>query len=127
MKPVLNKDKYPKQCLFCGALLNGRTDKKFCDDDCRNNYYYQNNNQQKSYIKNINNILNHNRNILQTLNHGIKTIVRKQDLVEKQFDFEKFTGIYHTKKGKKYHIIYDHAYSFLNEDSIMLIKYKDNK
>lgn len=27
-----------KQCLFCGSELKGRSDKKFCNDFCRNNY-----------------------------------------------------------------------------------------
>jgi predicted nucleic acid-binding Zn ribbon protein len=42
-------------CLTCNKPLKGRTDKKFCDDYCRNNY----NNQLKSntinLVRNINN------------------------------------------------------------------------
>ena len=28
----------PKLCLTCNKPVKGRTDKKFCDDYCRNNY-----------------------------------------------------------------------------------------
>ena len=31
--------KFNKICHYCGAELKGRSDKKFCDDYCRNNYY----------------------------------------------------------------------------------------
>ncbi|MFA6947300.1 MAG: DUF2116 family Zn-ribbon domain-containing protein, partial [Pedobacter sp.] len=27
-----------RECLDCGAALRGRTDKKFCDDQCRSNF-----------------------------------------------------------------------------------------
>ena len=58
-----------KTCRDCGEPLNGRADKKFCDDNCRNNY----NNQQKakgsysSYVRNINNTLLKNRKILESV------------------------------------------------------------
>ena len=30
-----------RYCLDCGAVLHGRADKKFCNDQCRNNYNNQ--------------------------------------------------------------------------------------
>ncbi|MBL7762218.1 MAG: DUF2116 family Zn-ribbon domain-containing protein, partial [Chitinophagaceae bacterium] len=57
----------PSACLNCGKPLKGRSDKKFCDDSCRNNY----NNQLKSIVnnqmRNINNVLGKNRRILESL------------------------------------------------------------
>ena len=29
----------PKPCLSCSKPVKGRTDKKFCDDYCRNSYH----------------------------------------------------------------------------------------
>ncbi|MEI9808189.1 MAG: hypothetical protein WDO16_10100 [Bacteroidota bacterium] len=56
-----------KNCLACDKPLKGRSDKKFCDDYCRNTY----NNQLKSIsnnnIRNINNTLTKNRRILEGL------------------------------------------------------------
>ena len=56
-----------KLCLNCNKPVKGRTDKKFCDDYCRNNY----NNQLKSntinLVRNINNALGKNRRILENL------------------------------------------------------------
>ncbi|QEC53613.1 uncharacterized protein with Zn-ribbon domain DUF2116 [Anseongella ginsenosidimutans] len=28
----------PKHCEHCGKTIKGRTDKRFCNDDCRNNF-----------------------------------------------------------------------------------------
>ena len=56
-----------KNCLTCDKPLKGRSDKKFCDDYCRNNY----NNQLKSIttnqMRNVNNALGKNRRILEEL------------------------------------------------------------
>ena len=56
-----------KLCLDCHKPVKGRTDKKFCDDYCRNNY----NNALKSntinLVRNINNALGKNRRILEAL------------------------------------------------------------
>ena len=56
-----------KNCLACDKPVKGRTDKKFCDDFCRNKY----NNQLKAgcnnYVRNINNALGKNRRILESL------------------------------------------------------------
>ena len=53
-----------KTCLECEANLQGRADKKFCSDACRNNF----NNRQKSavtiLVRQVNSVLKKNRNIL---------------------------------------------------------------
>ena len=100
-----------RKCLCCGRELSGRSDKIFCDDYCRNNYYYRINNEQKKLIRIVNSKLLHNRGILKSLNpYGGKTFSIKE-LEEKGFDFNYFTNIYKTKKGRVYYVVYDYAYS----------------
>uniref|UniRef100_UPI00374D4ADE DUF2116 family Zn-ribbon domain-containing protein n=2 Tax=Ferruginibacter sp. TaxID=1940288 RepID=UPI00374D4ADE len=56
-----------KKCLTCGKTIKGRTDKKFCDDYCRNGYNNQLKAGDNNYVRNINNALRKNRRILESL------------------------------------------------------------
>lgn len=115
-----------RTCLFCGTVLSGRSDKRYCDDDCRNRYHYHTRKiekNDKSVVKSVNDILSFNREILFSLNRKRSAVVKKQCLVEKRFDFELITGCYKTKKGVEYRVVYDYAYKFINEDDVLLFKY----
>ena len=112
-----------RQCQYCGAKIEGRHDKKFCDDNCRNNYYYKLNNEDITLVRNVNSILLHNRKILKSFNNKGKTIVLKQTLVEKNFNFQYFTGIYRTNKGTSYYLIYDQAYSMIDDVNVALVRF----
>ena len=54
-------------CLDCGAKLLGRSDKKFCSDQCRNNYNNRLNRDQNNYVRNVHAQLRRNRKILSDL------------------------------------------------------------
>ncbi len=90
----------PKLCLNCYKPVKGRTDKKFCDDYCRNNY----NNQLKSntinLVRNINNALGKNRRILQDLFTDGEEMAKttKSKLLQKGFQFQYITHTYTNKK-----------------------------
>lgn len=116
-----------KECLFCHKIISGRTDKMFCDDRCRNNYYYRVNNQHIAYIRAVNKTLLKNRGILRTLNPNGRKQVLKKYLEELGFDFNCFTGIHKTKKGKLYYLVYDQAYSFEPDDErvSLVVFYRD--
>jgi hypothetical protein len=76
-----------------------------------------------SLIRNINDSLLFNRNILKILCKGKKTRLKKQQLLNRGFDFEMMTNVYHTKKNEYYIVVYDYAYRFISEEEILLIKY----
>lgn len=112
-----------RKCSFCGDVLTGRSDKKFCDDICRNNFHYQIFKDKNKKIKIINKILLNNRDILSSFIKGVKTIVDKQELINAGFNCDYFTGIYRTKMDNIFYIIYDKAYCFIEDNKIMLINY----
>lgn len=116
----------PKKCPYCNKIISGRKDKMFCDDRCRNNFYYKVNCEQKTFIRNTNKKLLRNRGILRTLNPSGKKIVSKDELDELGFDFNCFTSVYKTKKGKEYHLVYDHAYSIDEQNNVSLIVFCRN-
>ena len=110
-----------KRCQYCNSVLSGRTDKLFCDDRCRNNYYYKVNNENIEFIRNVNKVLLKNRGILKTLNPYGKTSVQKKCLEEQGFDFQCFTSVYKTRKGRTYYIVYDQAYSVGPQGKVTLL------
>jgi predicted nucleic acid-binding Zn ribbon protein len=118
-----------KTCLACGKTLKGRSDKKFCDDYCRNNY----NNQQKSkgnysaYVRSVNNTLLKNRKILESLLPATEETAKanKDKLQRLGFNFKYFTHNYTTKTGKMYSYCYDYGYLPLDNDWYLIVKRKE--
>jgi len=100
----------------------GIIDKKFCSDYCRNAYNNKVNKESKNLIRNTNNRLRKNYNILSKLNVSGKTKVTRRKLFDKGFDFNFFTSIYTTKTGNIYYYVYDEGYLPLENEVFLLIK-----
>ncbi|UNZ00071.1 hypothetical protein MQE36_06935 [Zhouia spongiae] len=111
-----------KLCLECNTRINGRADKKFCNDYCRNAYNNRLNKKSKNLIRNVNNRLKKNYRILEELNPNGKRKTTKTVLADKGFDFELITNLYHTKNGTTYYFIYDLGYLPLENDFYVLVK-----
>lgn len=109
-------------CLECSEKVVGRIDKKFCSDYCRNAYNNKVNKESKNLIRNTNNRLRKNYNILSKLNVSGKTKVTRRKLFDKGFDFNFFTSIYTTKTGNVYYYVYDEGYLLLENELYLLIK-----
>jgi predicted nucleic acid-binding Zn ribbon protein len=116
-------------CLNCDKTLKGRTDKKFCDDYCRNSYNNQLKSTKNNLVRNINNALGKNRRILESfLKPEEETAnIHKDKLLEKGFQFKYLTHTYTTQKGKVYFFCYDLGYMRLDNDWYLLVKRKDGK
>jgi len=114
-------------CLNCSKPVKGRTDKKFCDDQCRNNY----NNQLKSstinIVRNTNNALGKNRRILESMFTGAEEIAKttRDKLLQKGFQFKYMTHTYTNKKGNMYFFCYDLGYLPLDSDWYLIVKRKE--
>lgn len=116
-----------KLCLNCGEPIQGRIDKKFCDDQCRNNYNYQQYAASNNLIRRINHALKKNRNILESMiPEGEEMGKTTQDrLLREGFQFKFQTHTYETKKGSVYHFCYDYGYLPLDGDWFLVVKGKD--
>lgn len=116
-------------CLNCDKLLKGRTDKKFCDDYCRNSYNNQLKSTKNNLVRNINNALGKNRRILESFFKREEEIAKttKDKLLEKGFQFKYLTHTYTNKKGNVYFFCYDLGYMPLDNDWYLLVKRKDGK
>lgn len=114
-----------KICLACERPIKGRTDKKFCDDSCRNNYNNRLNSDETPLVRNINNVLRKNRRVLKELLSGMEKkvlVIDKIKLVEKGYHFEYCTEHYITKENEPYYYCYDYGYRRLDEEKLMVVK-----
>ena len=114
-------------CLDCGSPVKGRSDKKFCDDQCRNNYNNKLKIEDSSIVKQINAVLKKNRAILQKLNPEGKLKVNREKLLRLGFNFTYFTHIYETYKGATYFFCYEYGYLKLENDEVLLVKRKEEE
>jgi predicted nucleic acid-binding Zn ribbon protein len=113
-----------KKCLECGEAFNGRADKKFCSDLCRNAHNNKLNSDHVNYVRNINNILRKNRRIIENLLPEETAKVSHQKLIDKGFNFNYFTNITTTKTGKNYTFCYEFGYLPIEGNYYLLVKRK---
>ena len=111
-----------RQCLECNDPITGRSDKRFCGDQCRNVYNKREKREHKRNIYKVNRRLLHNYRILENLNKGDKTKVSHKKLINATFSFSYITSIYRTETGKTYYFVYDQGYLPLNNDWYVLVK-----
>jgi len=110
------------ECLECGEKIIGRSDKKFCNDACRNAYNNKQNKDSSNLMRNVNNKLRRNYRILSETNIEGKTKIAKTKLTGLGFDFNYFTQIKVYKNGSEYKFVYDQGYKLLDDDYILIVK-----
>ncbi len=113
-----------RTCCHCNSPIRGRTDKKFCNDFCRNQYNTLANLQRNTYIRQINLYLRKNRRILEkSLPAGKKSItLPRKWLVNKGFRFAYCTSAYLDSKGKLFHFCYEFGYLRMGTEEIRVVK-----
>ena len=118
-----------KNCLYCDKELTGRTDKKYCDPQCKSAHQYEKAREQpERFYNKVDNHLRLNRRILKEYNKAGKAVVRKSVLIKEGFDPKFFTHYWKNKKGDVYLFVYE--YGFLNKkehdvEKYVLVKWQD--
>lgn len=110
-----------KVCLECGESIIGRSDKKFCSDQCRNTFNNRLNSDSTSLVRNINNQLRRNRRVLSELNPEGKSKIHKDKMLTAGFSFRYYTHTYTTQKGTTYYFNYDQGYLPLENGYYFLV------
>ena len=114
-----------KICLDCGEPIKGRSDKKFCNDICRNSYNNKLNSDTTNYVRNVNNILRKNRRVLEENLKGETSTIGKQKLIDKGFNFKYYTNQIVTKNNHTYTYCYEFGYLPLENEMILIVKRKE--
>lgn len=110
-------------CKECGDKIIGRSDKKFCNDACRNAFNNRRNKDNTALMRKINRQLRLNYCILSNLNYKENKLKLKQkQLLELRFNFDYFTQLKVYKNGSEYRYIYNIGYRFLEDDWILLVR-----
>lgn len=113
-----------RNCLNCDRIIKGRSDKKYCDDYCRNS----SNNLKKFDENSIKGIylrqLNINWKILDNiLDDGVETVrIPKDRLLRQGYDFKFRTHEFTNSQGKKYIYCFDFGYLELEEDWVLVLR-----
>lgn len=110
-----------KNCITCGSQVKGRSDKKFCDDYCRNEFHNRRAGRQDEIVRNVNAILKHNRKILEELAEAKKTI-RVAELAMAGYRFGYCTELKRTVRGTTQFYCYEYGYSPLNSEKVKILK-----
>lgn len=114
-----------KKCLECENAIRGRSDKRFCDDSCRNAYNNRRNSEESASIRKINSLLRKNRKILQDLLGDQKLVkVSKEKLSSNGFAFGYLTYHLDTSRGHRYTFVYEYGYLPLEEEQYLIVKKK---
>lgn len=111
-----------KSCLECNESFRGRSDKKFCGDQCRNVYNNRCTQESNSFMRGVNHILRKNRRILEELVPQEPIRIAKRKLYEKGFNFEFNTSTLTTRDGKVFYYCYEYGYLHLENEVLELVK-----
>jgi predicted metal-dependent RNase len=113
-----------RKCGYCDERIRGRSDKKFCNDVCRNAFNNRVNGELNASIRSINSKLKKNRRVLESLlPKNVPFIqLKTQTLLQKGFLMNYFTHTLQSPKGSIYFFCYDYGYTSKGEDVVLVKK-----
>lgn len=115
-----------RKCLECQRPIVGRSDKKFCSDACRNAYNNKIHAPATNFMRNVNSLLAKNRRILADLYEQGNTLMPKEELWKRGFDFDFYTSTLTTPTGDVYQYCYDMGYLLKDEGHVLLVERNDD-
>lgn len=115
-----------KKCMECGKVLFGRSDKKFCDDSCRNAHNNRSISEANTLIRKTILVLKKNRRILEKLYLSNKRKTTLRVLLEKGYDYNRLTHIYVNKKNQTYRFCFDYGFVEYEDGWVFLVEDKTN-
>ena len=112
-----------KICLDCGSRLYGRSDKKFCNSQCRSNYHNRMKQEERMNIERTHSLLMNNRSILLK---ELKTDCSSLKISLTKLKSLGFKPEFHTgsseSKGRNVIHIYDYLVEKLDEDYVLICR-----
>jgi hypothetical protein len=120
-----NTEKTSQTCLCCARSINGRSDKKFCNANCRNEYHNKRSGKRNAYMRRVNAILNRNRKLLLSFLSRAKqtTTVERSVVLAAGFSFTYCTQVKLVRQNLQYYC-YDVYYIIQDEINIVIYRAK---
>ena len=117
------------KCLECKEPIVGRSDKLFCNANCKSAYHYQKNREsERPLFKKIDLQLKLNRRLLKRFNASGKSVIRKEEFLAQGFDPKYFTHYWKNQKGEVYLFCYEFGFLSTKENGknkYVLVKWQD--
>ena len=113
-----------KKCLVCKTSFVGRSDKKYCSDQCRNVYNNKMNAALTKDIRKTNKILRTNRDILNKYHMMGVEHISLFTLISEGFILTYFTNLYKDWNGREVYFCYDLGYQLSNNESVQVFEKK---
>jgi hypothetical protein len=107
-------------CLDCGGKILGRSDKKFCSDQCRNNYNNRINRDTNNYVRNVHAQLRRNRKILADFYDDGHKRIHRDALFALGYNFTFFTHVVETQDGVKWSYCFEYGFRNIDNDYLEL-------
>jgi hypothetical protein len=111
-----------KNCLFCHDRIQGRTDKKFCNDYCRSAFNNQHAVSKLSSIRSITHILVKNRKVLEKWANKKRNPVKLQDVLSDGLNLTYCTQTVLQPVGNPHCFCYDYGYQLLPNDQCRILQ-----
>ena len=121
-KPTLNPARF---CKVCGTKLEGRRDKKYCNQSCKNQYHYDMRALHRTEVSADLGFLFRNRTILHEIldqENSKKKKVPRSLLQFMGFRFPCYTGSHMNKQGKTYYFIFDYSWMAFSDKEVLILK-----
>lgn len=110
-------------CRACEKILRGRSDKKFCNDHCRNTHNNRLRAPETTFIRNITLVIRRNRAILKSvLGENKNASVERNQLIEQGFRFRYHTHLENQSKGDHVVCCYDVGYLPAEKDKVLVVR-----
>jgi hypothetical protein len=112
-----------RRCKLCEKPVKGRSDKKFCNDYCRNSYNNRARADSSHCVRIINNALLKNRRVLLGLLEEGSGQAKAdcETLLERGFQFKYSTHAHTNQRGELYLFCYDHGYCVLEDGQCLIV------
>lgn len=114
-----------KNCLTCGHIIRGRTDKKFCDDYCRSKYNNKHASNRLGFIRSITNKIIRNRKILEKWSTKKRNPVSLYDLLSDGLSLSYATEYITQPVGNPHIYCYEYGYQLLPGNQCRILKPKN--
>lgn len=111
-----------RMCKECNNPVSGRSDKKFCCDDCRSAYNNRLNSDSNNFMRTVNNILRRNRRILHKLYDKGETSIDRDQLIRAGFAFGYYTNEKKITSGTVHRYCYELGYEEQKAEQYKLVK-----
>lgn len=118
------KTEETKHCLNpgCNKRLVGRSDKRFCDVECKNQYHRLNKTDFEEGFERVIKILKKNRAVLQAIKGEKETVRTTLDkLIAQGFDNDYLTQVKKIR-SKVYYFSFDHGYRLEESGEVTVVR-----